>query len=77
MRPAAAAPPVSEPEIRRAADLEARLAEVERRLTASEAYDAAENLIGAYGYYWMNLQAMRPACSCSLTAIRRPKVPSS
>ncbi len=51
MRPATAAPPVSEPEIHRAADLEARLAEVERRLTASEAYDAAENLIGAYGYY--------------------------
>jgi hypothetical protein len=51
MRPTTTAPPVSEPEIHRAADLEARLAEVERRLTASEAYDAAENLISAYGYY--------------------------
>jgi hypothetical protein len=30
--------------------LDARLAEVERSLTAAEAYDAAENLIGAYGY---------------------------
>ena len=27
------------------------MAEVERSLTAAEAYDAAENLIGAYGYY--------------------------
>jgi hypothetical protein len=27
------------------------LAEVERSITAAEAYDAAENLIGAYGYY--------------------------
>ena len=26
------------------------MAEVERSLTAAEAYDAAENLIGAYGY---------------------------
>ena len=50
-RPANAAPPVNEPEIHRAVDLEARLAEVERRLTASEAYDAAENLTSAYGYY--------------------------
>ena len=46
---AAAAPP-SRPPIRNAADLTARLTEVERSLTAAEAYDAAENLIGAYGY---------------------------
>src|SRR6185295_14375688 len=45
---AAAAP--SAPVIRNAADLTARVAEVERSLTAAEAYDAAENLIGAYGY---------------------------
>jgi hypothetical protein len=51
-RPAtAAAAPTSGPAIRNAAGLEAALAEVERSLTASEAYDAAENLIGAYGYY--------------------------
>jgi len=51
-RPAtAAAAPGSGPAIRNAADLEAGLAEVERSLTAAEAYDAAENLIGAYGYY--------------------------
>ncbi len=46
-----AAPGASGPAIRNAADLEARLAEVERRLAAAEAYDAAENLIGAYSYY--------------------------
>jgi hypothetical protein len=46
--PAAAVP--SGPAIRNAADLTARLAEVERNLAAAEAYDAAENLIGAYGY---------------------------
>ena len=45
-----AAAPSSAPAIRNAADLEARLAEVERSLTEAEAYDAAENLIGAYGY---------------------------
>jgi hypothetical protein len=39
------------PAIRNVKDLEARLAEVERSVTAAEAYDAAENLIGAYGYY--------------------------
>ena len=50
-RPAtAAAAPASGPAIRNAADLAARVAEVERSLTAAEAYDAAENLIGAYGY---------------------------
>lgn len=32
-------------------DLEARLAELERSVTVAEAFDAAENLIGAYGYY--------------------------
>jgi len=47
---AAAAAPTSRPAIRNGADLETRLAEVERSLTAAEAYDAAENLIGAYGY---------------------------
>jgi hypothetical protein len=35
----------------RTADVEASLAGVERSITAAEAYDAAENLIGAYGYY--------------------------
>jgi len=49
-RPAAAAPAPTGPAIRNAAELEARVAEVERSLTAAEAYDAAENLIGAYGY---------------------------
>ena len=34
-----------------AAELTARLAEAERSITTAEAYDAAENLIGAYGYY--------------------------
>ena len=49
-RPAtSAAAPASGPAIRNAAELTARLAEVERSLTAAEAYDAAENLIGAYG----------------------------
>jgi len=46
-RPAAAAP-TSGPAMRDAA---AALAEAERGLTAAEAYDAAENLIGAFGYY--------------------------
>ncbi len=46
---ATAAPVVAA--IRTAADLEARLAEVERALADAEAYDAAENLINAYGYY--------------------------
>jgi hypothetical protein len=39
------------PAIHNAADLEARLAQVERSTAAAEAYDAAENLIGAFGYY--------------------------
>ena len=52
MRPATtAAAPTSEPAIRNAKDLEAALGEAERGLTVAEAYDAAENLIGAYGYY--------------------------
>jgi hypothetical protein len=46
----AEAAPAIGPAIRNAADLTARLAEVERRLAAAEAYDIAENLIGAYGY---------------------------
>jgi hypothetical protein len=46
--PAAAVP--SGPAIRNPADLTARVAEVERSLATAEAYDAAENLIGAYGY---------------------------
>jgi len=41
----------SAPAIRNAADLQARVAEVERSITSAEAYEAAENLIGAYGYY--------------------------
>jgi hypothetical protein len=40
-----------EPTIRNAADLQTRLAELERTLTVAEAYDAAENLIAAYSYY--------------------------
>lgn len=40
----------STPAIRNAADLEARVAEVERSLAASEAYDIAENLLDAHGY---------------------------
>jgi hypothetical protein len=50
-RPAPAAAASTGLEIRNAAALEAALAEMQRRLTAAEAYDAAENLIGAYGYY--------------------------
>lgn len=45
------APASSAPATRNAADLEARLAQVERALSVAETYDAAENLIGAYGYY--------------------------
>jgi hypothetical protein len=43
--------PVSRPAIRKPSDLDARVGEVERSIAAAEAYDAAENLIGAYGYY--------------------------
>jgi hypothetical protein len=50
-RPApAAAAPATGPAIRNTAELESRLAELERSLTAAETYDVAENLIGAYGY---------------------------
>jgi hypothetical protein len=48
---ASASAPTSELAIRNAKDLEVRLAEVERSLNTAEAYDAAENMIGAYGYY--------------------------
>jgi hypothetical protein len=48
--PARAAAPDST-KIRTTADLAARLAEAERSFTTAQAYDAAENLIGAYGYY--------------------------
>ncbi len=48
---AAAAAALRGPAIRNAADLEAHLADVERTISEAEAYDAAENLIGAYGYY--------------------------
>jgi hypothetical protein len=47
----AIAAPMSAPAIRNAADLEHRLAEGERSISASIAHEAAENLIGAYGYY--------------------------
>jgi SnoaL-like domain len=47
----AAGTPGGRPAIRNVSDLEAGVAEVERSLAAPEAYDAAENLIGAYGYY--------------------------
>ena len=47
----AAAAFATRPAIRNAADLEARLADAERSLARAEAYDAAENLMGAYGYY--------------------------
>jgi hypothetical protein len=47
---ASATPPRSAA-IRNAADLATRLTEVERSVMTAEAYDAAENLIGAYGYY--------------------------
>lgn len=46
-----AAAPTASPEIRNATDLENRLSELERQVAAAEAYDVAENLIGALGYY--------------------------
>lgn len=46
-----ASPPPREAAIRSAGDMKARLADVERGVNAAEAYDAAEKLIGAYGYY--------------------------
>lgn len=48
--PAAAVPP-RERAIRNTADLEARLAELERSIEDAKAYDAVENLTGAYAYY--------------------------
>lgn len=45
------AAPSSGPAIRNLKDLSASLVQVERSLATAEAYDAAENLIGAYGYY--------------------------
>jgi hypothetical protein len=42
--------PVRAPAIRNAAQLDARLAEVETSIARAEAYDIAENLIGAHGY---------------------------
>jgi hypothetical protein len=50
-RSAAAVPLQAGQVIRNAADLELVLGKLERLLTAAEAYDAAENLIGAYSYY--------------------------
>jgi hypothetical protein len=38
--------------IRTEADLEARITELERRIRMAETYDAAENLIGAFSYYF-------------------------
>ena len=49
-RPSASAVPTNAPAIRNRAELEDRLAEVERRTATAEAYDAVENLIGAFGY---------------------------
>ena len=48
--PSVTAAPVIPPAIRNATDLAARLTEAERNIAAAEAYDTAENLIGAYGY---------------------------
>jgi hypothetical protein len=47
----ASAPPTNAPAIRNAPDLAARLTEAERSIATAEAYDTAENLIGAYSYY--------------------------
>jgi hypothetical protein len=47
----AAAAPARGLAIRNMADLAARLEDVEHSFAASETYDAAENLIGAFGYY--------------------------
>src|SRR5579871_154934 len=53
--PAAARPPATVPPkdaaIRSAAELAARLEDTERGVNTAEAYDAAENLLGAYSYY--------------------------
>jgi len=50
VRPSASAGPTTAPAIRNRAELEGRLAEVERRTATADAYDAVENLIGAFGY---------------------------
>jgi hypothetical protein len=49
-RAAAAKPSPNTVVIRNAADLEARLTDVERAVSGAEVYDAAENLTNAYGY---------------------------
>jgi len=49
--PTVTAAPASGRAIRNVAGLDAALANAERSLARAEAYDAAENLIGAYGYY--------------------------
>jgi hypothetical protein len=50
LQPSASAVPTNAPAIRNRAELAGRLAEVERRIAAADAYDAVENLIGAFGY---------------------------
>jgi SnoaL-like protein len=50
VRPSASPMPTSAPAIRNRAELEDRLGEVERLTATAEAYDAVENLIGAFGY---------------------------
>ncbi|MEP7309134.1 MAG: nuclear transport factor 2 family protein [Acidobacteriota bacterium] len=49
-RPTATAVPTNGAAIRNRAELEARLAEIERDTAIAEAYDAVENLIGGFGY---------------------------
>jgi hypothetical protein len=49
-RPTTSAPPRG-PAIQNAAELASRVADAERSVTAAQAYDAAENLLGAFGYY--------------------------
>ena len=50
MRSSADAVPTSAPAIRSRAELDERLAELERLTATAEAYDMIENLIGAFGY---------------------------
>jgi hypothetical protein len=63
-----------EPPIRNTKDLQAAVAKVERGLNAAEAYDAAENLIGAYGYYLDESQG--EAASLFMQPVR-PTTPES
>ena len=49
-RPSSTAVRTKAPAIRNRAELEGRLAEIEHRTATAEAYDAVENLIGAFGY---------------------------